>query len=33
LVSRIYTFAAEQSLVPPMANPVIGVKNDEGDDA
>ena len=26
LVSRIYTFAAEQRLVPPSANPVIGVK-------
>ncbi len=26
LVSRIYTFAAEQRLVPAAANPVIGVK-------
>jgi integrase len=26
LVSRIFTFAAEQRLVPPTANPVIGVK-------
>jgi hypothetical protein len=26
LVSRIYTFGAEQRLVPPTANPVIGVK-------
>jgi integrase len=26
LVSRIFTFAAEQRLMPPTANPVIGVK-------
>lgn len=26
LVSRMFTFAAEQRLVPPTANPVIGVK-------
>jgi site-specific recombinase XerD len=26
LVSRGYTFGAEQRLVPPTANPVIGVK-------
>jgi integrase len=26
LVSRIFTFAAEQRLVPPTANPVIGVR-------
>jgi hypothetical protein len=26
LVSRIFTFAAEQRLVAPTANPVIGVK-------
>jgi integrase len=26
LVSRIFTFAAEQRLLPPTANPVIGVK-------
>jgi integrase len=26
LVSRIYTFGADQRLVPPAANPVIGVK-------
>jgi len=26
LVSRVFTFAAEQRLVQPTANPVIGVK-------